>query len=213
MFLLTPEEVEITSVPHPRKPKRVPILSYEDKTFRLMSVFAAHQDTEAHAAWRDLADNQGKACVLLEEAHRFSLWRHVRIDQGLLNPTAPIAYIQSCVLMIQAMHSDITHRLGSKQAQKFAAAMEMNTANQMMAVGGFNALQRINPLTDAPPNWEEGDLCGLLLELHRLGSRFFGRKKFVARTLAALDVLPTNDKTVFLTWLQLSLLSHLWTGE
>ncbi|MEL6778592.1 MAG: hypothetical protein AAFO06_15175, partial [Cyanobacteria bacterium J06597_16] len=71
-------------------------------------------------------------------------------------------------------------------------------------------LLRTNPLTEVPPRWEEDELSALLLELHRLGAKFFGRTKFVERTLAALDELSGNDKAVFLNWLGLSLLGHLW---
>lgn len=213
MFLLTPEDVEITSVQHPKRPKKVPILSYGERTFRLLSVYGTHQDKEAHAAWRDLADNQGKACVLLEEKHRFSLWRHVRIDKGLLNPVMPAAYSKACVLLIQAMYGDVEQLLGQKQAKKFGAAIEMNAATQIMTAGGFGAVLRINPLMETLPPWEESDLSAVLLELHRLGCKFFGRTKFVPRTLAALDVLPSDDKAVFLTWLQLSLLGNLWLSK
>lgn len=91
MFLLTPEDIEIISVQHPKRAKKVPILAYEDKTFRLVSVFSAVQANEAYAAWRILTDQEGKACVLLEETFRYSLWSRVRIDKGLLAPTAPEA--------------------------------------------------------------------------------------------------------------------------
>jgi len=210
MFLLTPDDVEITSIQHPKQPKKVPILSYQSRTFRLLSVFKAHQHNEAHASWRDLTDNEGKACVLLEEPHRFSLWRLVNIDQGLLNPIAPVAHAKACILLIQALYGDVEQLLGDKQAKKFGARLEAIAPKQLQDAGGFGALLRLNPLMEILPRWEENDLNALLLELHRLGTQFFGRSKFSARTLSALDVLPSNDKAVFLTWLELSLLGNLW---
>ncbi|MEM8505907.1 MAG: Npun_F0813 family protein [Cyanobacteria bacterium P01_D01_bin.1] len=209
MFVL-PEDVQISSVQHPKRPKRVPILSYQDRTFCLLSVFSAHQQTEAQTAWRELTDNQGKACLLLEEPHRFSLWRLVRIDKGLLNPVLPIAYVKSCLLIIQALYGDVEQLLGRRQAEAFGAALSMNAQKPLQIVGGLEATLRINPLTEGVPAWGEDDLCTLLLELHRLGSRFFGRSHFAPRTLSALDVLPGDDKAVFLTWLRLSLLRSLW---
>jgi len=214
MFLLTPADVEITNIQHPKQPKKVPILSYQTRTFRLLSVFHAQQQEEAHAAWRDLTDNQGKACVLLEEPHRFSLWRLVKIDKDLLlNPVTPVAYAKACVLMIQALYGDVEQLLGAKQAKKFGEVFSINAQKQMAEAGGFGGVLRTNPLAEMPPRWEEDDLSELLLELHRLGVKFFGRSKFIGRTLSALDVLPQDDKAVFLTWLQASLLGNLWLAR
>ena len=210
MFVLTPADVAITSIQHPKQPKKVPILSYQDRTFRLLSVFNAQQESEAHAAWRDLMDNEGKAGVLLEEPQRYSLWRLIKIDKGMLNPVAPVAYAKACVLLVQAMYGDVEQVLGSKQAKNFGAALEVNAQKPVQEAGGFGGLLRTNPLTEVPPRWEENDLSALLLELHRLGVKFFGRSKFAKRTLSALDVLPGDDKAVFLTWLQMSLLGNLW---
>lgn len=210
MFLLTPEDVAITSIQHPKKTKRVPILSYQEKTFRLLKVFGAHQHAEAHASWRDLTENEGKACVLLEEPYRYSVWRQVRLDRGLLQAVAPVAYSKACVLLIQSLFGDIEQLLGSKRAKNFGTALEVNVAKQMAIAGGLVAVLRLDPLSEVLPRWEEDDLSALLLELHRLGAKFLGRAQFTKRTLLALDALPDNDKALFLNWLQLSLLSNLW---
>jgi hypothetical protein len=210
MFLLTPEDVEITSIQHPKKDKKVPILSYDDKTFRLLSVFSAEQEAEAHASWRNLTENEGKMCVLLEERFRYSVWRQVRLDKGLLQPTAPVAYSKACVVMIQVLYADAEQLLGAKQAKSFGTALEVNAAKQVAIAGGLGGILRLDPCSDVMPSWEEDDLSALLLELHRLGTKFFGRSKFTGRTLAALDDLAANDKAVFLNWLGLSLLRNLW---
>ncbi|MEO1791374.1 MAG: Npun_F0813 family protein [Cyanobacteria bacterium J06629_19] len=210
MFLLTPADVEITSIQHPKQPKKIPILSYQTRTFCLLSVFSAQQQEEAHAAWRDLTDNEGKACVLLEEPHRFSLWRLVKIKKEMLDPVAPVAYSKACILMIQALYGDVEQLLGAKQSKNFGELLTVGLQKQMKTAGGFGGVLRTNPLAEVPPRWEEDDLSAVLLELHRLGVKFFGRTKFMGRTLSALDVLPENDKTVFLTWLQASLLGNLW---
>ncbi|MEL7328370.1 MAG: Npun_F0813 family protein [Cyanobacteria bacterium J06559_1] len=210
MFLLAPEDVDITTIQHPKQPKKLPILSYQDRTFRLMSVFQASQSEEAHAAWRDLTDNEGKACVLLEEPHRFSLWRLIKIDKSLLNPVAPVAYAKACVLLIQSLYGDVEQLLGAKQAKKFGAALSLDAQKQMKEAGGFGGILRTNPLAEVPPRWDEDDLSAVLLALHRLGSKFFGKSKFTVRTLKALDVLANDDKAVFLGWLKMSLLANLW---
>ncbi len=221
MFLLTLEDVEITSIQHPKRDQKVPILSYQDKTFRLLSVFGAHQQAEAHASWQTSGKNQGgesqgRVCVLLEEPHRYSVWRQVRIDKGLLEsaaPAAPAAHIRACILMTQSLYSDIEQLLGSDPAKQFGTALATSTARQIAAIGGFGALLRIDPLVETLPQWDAADLSTLLLALHRLGTQFFGRSKFIKRTLSALDALSGNDKAAFLDWLQHSLLDKLWLSQ
>ncbi|MGB3295883.1 MAG: Npun_F0813 family protein [Phormidesmis sp.] len=212
MFLLTPEDVEINSVQHPKQAKKVPILSYQDKTFRLLKVFSAYQYAEAHASWRDLTDGKGQACVLLEELHRYSIWRQVQVDAGLLRSAAPAAYIKACILLIQSLYSDVEQLLGSHQAKNFGTSLERSTTRQIGAAGGLGVILRIDPLSELLPQWKEDDISALLIELHRYGVNFFGRAKFTDRTLLALDDLPGNDKAIFLNWLKLSLLCNLWLG-
>ncbi|MEL6940025.1 MAG: Npun_F0813 family protein [Cyanobacteria bacterium J06598_1] len=213
MFLLTPQDVDITNIQHPKQPKKIPILSYQERNFRLLSVFPASQSNEAHAEWRELTDNQGKACVLLEEPHRFSLWRLVNIDQSLLDPVAPVSHSKACVLIIQSLYGDVEQLLGAKQAKKFGATLAMDAQKQVNDAGGFGVLLRMNPLVEVPPRWEEDDLSALMLALHRLGSQFFGRSKFVARTLGALNVLPGSDRDAFINWIKMSLLADMWTAS
>jgi len=71
MFILKRQDVEISTIGHPKRDQQVPILHYQGQTFRLISVFKASQEEEAKALWRDLTDNKGKACILLEEPERF----------------------------------------------------------------------------------------------------------------------------------------------
>lgn len=210
MFLLTPEDVEINSIQHPKQAKKVPILSYQDKTFRLLKVFGAHQYAETHASWRELTDSQGQACVLLEELHRYSIWRQVQVDAGLLRSAAPSAYIKACILLIQALYSDVEQLLGTSQSKMFGTALERSATKQMGSIGGLGAILRVDPLSERLPQWKEDDISALLIELHRFGVKFLGRAKFTDRTLLALDDLPGNDKAVFLNWLKLSLLCNLW---
>lgn len=90
-------------------------------------------------------------------------------------------------------------------------SLQVNAAYQMEAAGGLEALLQLDVIGSAPlPRWEENDLSALLLEMHRLGCQFFGRKQFTEPALASLDGLPDNDKPLFLNWLGLSLLGNLW---
>lgn len=212
MFLLTPEDIEITQVQHPKKAGKVPILSYQGQTFRLISIFSAQRQDEAQAAGRQMAEGEGKFCVLLEEPFRYSLWRQVRIDMGRLHPVAPVAYAQACVLLVQSLYRDVEQLLGAQQAKKFGAALEISLAQELASVGGLGGLLRVNPLSEKLPQWAEDDLSALLRQLHRLGAQFFGRNRFVSRTLLSLDDLPEDDKAMFLSWVRLSSLGYLWLG-
>ena len=214
MFVLSPEDVEIISVQHPKRAKRVPVLCYADKNFRLVSVFSVEQEDKAHASWRDLADNKGKVCVLLEESSRYSLWSQVRIDKGLLASTVPEAYLKACIVLIQSLYKR-AQTLGDRQFKSLIAAFQVGASHQLQPAGGLEALLKLDVRSlgngsGALPRWEEDDLCALLLEMHRIGCKFFGRKKFVGPALSDLDVLPGNDKVLFLNWLKISLLGNLW---
>ncbi|NET52504.1 MAG: hypothetical protein F6K09_28605, partial [Merismopedia sp. SIO2A8] len=81
MFILKRQDVEISSIQHPKRKQNIPILTYQGQSFRLISVFSDHQQEEAKAFWRELTDHRGKACVLLEETDRFSIWGKVSLEQ------------------------------------------------------------------------------------------------------------------------------------
>lgn len=211
--MLTLDNVEMSSVQHPKRSKRVPILSYQDKTFRLLGVFQVHQQVEAQASWQDLTSNEGKVCILLTEPHQLSLWRHIRIEKELLSFVLPSAHTKACLLLVQALHGDVEQFLGSKQAKAFGTDLLEQAPVPIQKVGGLGALLKLNPLIETLPDWDENDLCTLLIKLHQLGSQFFGRSQFAPRTLSALDVLLGNEKTIFLNWLQLSFLGSLWLSR
>ncbi|NEQ53890.1 MAG: hypothetical protein F6K11_27795, partial [Leptolyngbya sp. SIO3F4] len=127
MFILKRQDVEIGSFQHPSKEQKIPILSYQGQTFRLLSVFNAAQEEEARALWRDLTDNRGKACVLLEEPERFSVWGKIQLENFAAQKSAPQqtasvngvspSFVKAGVLIIQAMYEDVADLMGDKQAK------------------------------------------------------------------------------------------------
>ncbi|MFB2839658.1 Npun_F0813 family protein [Floridanema evergladense] len=219
MFILKRQDVEITSIQHPTKDQQIPILNYQGQTFRLVSVFRANQEEEAKAFWRDLTDNRGKACVLLEEPERYSVWGKIRLDQlgtdGAGDAKTTIL-IQACVLLLQAVSIDIEDILGNKQAGLFeknlVEVFQQWRFPQTDSAAVVKNLLLIDPLsTNHLPPWEEHHLITLLRELHRLGKESFGNTNFVSRAMVALQDLPPPERTQFVGWLnQTPVVGKLW---
>lgn len=222
MFILKRQDVDIKNVQHPSKDQPIPILHYQGQTFRLLSVFAATQEEEAMALWRDLTDNRGKACVLLEETDRFSVWGKIRLEalEGLtaqpakVNKPAEQSLIQGCLLLMQALFMDVEDLLGHKQADLFeqdvTSVLTQWRFPQVKSQKAVKMLLTMDPLATQVPPWEEHHLLRLLEELHRLGKDCFGNANFTERSLDALEDLSASDRRKFQAWLDQSPPGKLW---
>ncbi|MBW4454256.1 MAG: hypothetical protein KME55_16975 [Nostoc indistinguendum CM1-VF10] len=218
MFILKRQDVEISSIQHPKKDQQVPILSYQGQTFRLISVFKASQEEEARALWRELTDNRGKACVLLEEPERFSVWGKIRLEQ-LGNDTGSHGktgiLIQASILLLQGVSIDIEEFLGARQAALFekdiAEVFKQKQFPQASSPEAVKYLVSTNPLPTAKiPDWQENHVVILLQELHRLGKSYFGNANFTKQVIYKLEDMPKAERSLFLAWLNQSPLGKLW---
>lgn len=220
MFILKRQDVDISSIQHPKTGQQVPILNYQGQTFRLISVFSAKQEEEAKAFWRDLTDNRGKACVLLEEPDRYSVWGKIRIDQlneeggGSSAAVAPF-FIQACLLLLQAIYFDVEDLLGPRQAGSFQKditdVFRQWKFPQTDSADAINQLLTQDPLDSTQmPSWQEHHLNTLLQELHRLGKGYFGNSTFTERVIDALQDMPDGERKQFISWLNQSRLGQLW---
>jgi hypothetical protein len=223
MFILKRQDVEITTIQHPKKEQQIPVLQYQGQTFRLLNVFGAAQEEDAKALWRDLTDNRGKACVLLEEPDRYSVWGKVRLEQLAheshppASNEAPPLFIQASLLLLQAVYFDIEDLLGARQLGVFQKEIAL-----VFAQGRFpkadspTAVQHLlttDPLvTPQIPPWQEHHLDLLLQELYRIGREHFGNPSFAARVLESLQDLPAGDRNQFLAWLKQSPAGKVWKG-
>lgn len=219
MFILKREDVEISTVLHPKRDQKVPILYYQGQTFRLIKLFAASQEEEAKALWRELTDNRGKACVLLEEIERYSIWGKVRIE-NLGNDSSErqniAILIQGSILLLQAIYLDIEEFLGSKQASLFEKDVttffcehkfpQVSTPKDAKLLLDFNPSQAIIEV----PNWQETQVIKLLQELHRLGKSYFGNTNFAHPVAEKLHDMPQEERSQFTKWLNQSSLKKLW---
>ncbi|MEO0987241.1 MAG: Npun_F0813 family protein [Cyanobacteria bacterium J06639_14] len=223
MFILKRQDVDIKNVQHPQKDQQIPVLYYQGQTFRLLSVFNAAQEEEARALWRDLTDNRGKACVLLEEAERFSVWGKIRLeslgdesDAAASNgQMADQFLIQGCLLLLQALLIDIEDLLGNKQADLFekdvAGILTKEQFPQATTEKAVKMLLTMDPLATQVPHWGEPHLLKLLDGIYRVGKTYFGNATFTERSLDALEDLSTGDRKKFLAWLGQSPTGKLWT--
>ncbi|TVQ07066.1 MAG: hypothetical protein EA368_15500 [Leptolyngbya sp. DLM2.Bin27] len=222
MFILKRQDVDIKTMHHPQRDQQIPVLSYQGQTFRLLSVFNAAQEEDARALWRDLTDNRGKACVLLEEPERFSIWGKIRLDQvdsdtgGDTGPTpAEAILIKGCLLMLQALYMDVEDLLGGKQARQFQEDIAQMFATwkfpQTTAPDAVNNLLMLDPQAmPQMPLWQLHHLHRLLEEMHRIGKDYFGNANFAERALEAVEDLSPTEQSQFRRWLQQSPAGKIW---
>lgn len=218
MLILKRQDVEIANVQIPQREQPIPILSYQGQQFRLISVFSAKQEDEARSFWRDLTDNQGKFCILLEEPERYSIWGRVKGSVGTESETDSkiAAFTQACLLLLQAVYFDIEDMLGNRQAKLF----EKDIANVFQqwhfpkTEGGdaVSKLMALDPLAGhgGLPPWEEHHLITLLQELYRLGKEYFGNTTFAEGMGEVLGDMSHDDLQQFRTWLNKSPLGKQW---
>ena len=221
MFILKRQDVEITSFQHPKRDQPIPILNYQGQTFRLISAFSGKQAEEARALWRDLTDNRGKACVLLEEPDRYSVWGKVRLDQ-LANEDAggseakSIHFVQASLLLLQAVYFDVEDLLGARQAASFqkdiTKVFQQGNFPQADSPDAVKNLLTVDPLNSLKiPSWQEQHLNTLLQEVHRLGKSYFGNTTFAEGVNEILQEMPPSDRSQFIAWLKQTPLAKLWT--
>ncbi|WP_413172635.1 Npun_F0813 family protein [Anabaena azotica] len=218
MFILKRQDVEISTIQHPTRDQQVPILHYQGQTFRLISVFKASQEVEAKALWRSLTDNRGKACVLLEEPERFSVWGKIRLEQ-LENDTGSHSNTEiltlASILLLQAVYLDIEDLLGNRQAGLFekeiTGILHQKQFPQASSSESAKALLTVEP-SQMPklPTWQETHVIILLEELHRLGKTYFGDTNFARQLEDRLQDMPEEERLVFIGWLNQSPLGKLW---
>jgi hypothetical protein len=220
MFILKRQDVEITSIQHPKRDQQIPILNYQGQTFRLINVFKGEQAEEARAFWRDLTDNRGKACVLLEEPDRYSVWGKIRLDQLASEESkdedavTPLC-VQGCLLLLQAVYFDVEDLLGNRQAKSFhkdiTKVFQQRKFPNADSPDAIKTLLTADPLKNLQlPNWQEVHLYTLLQEVYRLGEEYFGNTSFAEGIDEILEAMPVGDRNQFRAWLSQSREGRQW---
>jgi len=219
MFILKRQDVEISTVQHPNKEDRqVPILYYQGQTFRLITVFKSSEEEEAKTFWKSLTDNRGKACVLLEEPERYSIWGKVRLDQissdtGSHSKTEVLTL--GVITLLQAVYLDIEDLLGNRQASLFAKDITgILQQKQFPDISSADTVKSF--LTEdlsqmsKMPAWQETHVIILLEELHKLGKTYFGDTNFAHQLDDRLQDMSEEEQELFISWVQKSPLNKLW---
>ncbi|GAB4285675.1 MAG: hypothetical protein Fur0025_17470 [Oscillatoriaceae cyanobacterium] len=220
MFILKRQDVEISSIQHPKTGQQIPILNYQGQTFRLINVFSAAQAEEAKAFWRDLTDNRGKACVLLEEPDRYSVWGKIRLDQLGDEPqsggvaVAPL-FTQACLLLLQAVYFDVEDLLGTRQAsafeQEIVQVLQKWRFPQADSPAAVKQLLKIDPLSGGSmPGWQEHHITTFLQELYRMGKEYFGNTSFAEGAVEVLQDMPAGERKQFIEWMNQYPLGKMW---
>ncbi|MEA5619894.1 hypothetical protein VB711_18885 [Cronbergia sp. UHCC 0137] len=214
MFILKRQDVEISSIQHPTRDQQVPILYYQEQTFRLISVFKASQEMEAKALWRSLTDNRGKACVLLEEPDRYSVWGKIRLEQSDIHSRGEV-FTLATIMLLQAVYLDIAELLGNRQASLFekdiSGLLQQKQFPEISSPEIVKTLLTADPsqITKLPP-WQEAHWMTLLEDLHKLGKSYFGDTNFAHQVDDRLTEMPEDERSLFISWLSQSPLSKLW---
>lgn len=216
MFILKRQDVEIFNIQHPTRDQQIPIINYQRQTFRLLKSFSQNQQQEALALWRDLTDNQGKACILLEEPDRYTVWGKIKPEQ--LN-TNTVSYaleplVKGSILLLQAVYTEIEELLGPRQAKLFQKDLK-NFLDKVdlteKSPEAVNYLLAIDPLTaNNLPSWQEAQLLNLLQELHRLAKMYFSNTEFAQELMDVLQDMSEEEQSGFIQWLNQSSLGKLW---
>lgn len=217
MLILKRQDVEIANVQHPKREQQIPILNYQGQTFRLISVFSANQEDEARGFWRDLTDNQGKFCILLEETERFSVWGKIKLDQlGSDEDTSSRidSLTKACIILLQTVYFEMEDLFGARQTEQFAKELmkvfQQWRFPQMNNLNDFNQIIDLDPLSGNIPHWEEHHLITLLQELYRIGKAYFGNDNFAEGIKELLADMPKEDQKYFISWLTQSPLGQMW---
>ncbi len=219
MFILKRQDVEIVNVQNPQnRDQQIPILHYQGQTFRLLNMFGDNRE-EALALWRDLTDNRGKACVLLEEPNRFSVWGRVKLDRHHANAIAESgtdgSFIQACLLILQALCLEIEDLLGSRQSllfkQDLLKVLQKGKFSQGDTASALDRLLEFDPLSSIQlPAWSDSQLQLLLGALYDLGKVYLGNTDFIIGAKEALNDMSDSDRKKVLEWLQSSPKGKLW---
>ena len=219
MFILKRQDVEISTIQHPNQEDRqVPILYYQGQTFRLITVFKASEAEEAKTFWKSLTDNRGKACVLLEEPERFSIWGKVKLEQISIDTgshSKADVLTLGVITLLQAVYLDIEDLLGNRQAALFAK--DITGVLQQKQFPDISVADAVKSFLTADlskmskmPAWQETHVIILLEELHRLGKTYFGDVNFAHQLGERLQDMPEEEQELFISWLQKSPLNKLW---
>ena len=143
MLILSPQDVALSEMPHPNTQKMLPVLTYQSRHFTLVRKFGPGDRQMALDFCKDLVDNRRKFCILLEEAHRYSVW-------GRLKPLA-IAPNQTPTAKLSSTDGTVSPLFSAQDQQSLLSLSEdefsqvvLKKLNQQRKILGRIALNTVH---------------------------------------------------------------------
>jgi hypothetical protein len=219
LLVLERSDVDLYRVPDSKTGRLVMILSYQDRTFRLISQFNSRQKERAKNLAESLIESRRQRCIILEQGPIYSVWleipgeesvaaqgasQGVVSQQELSTPTTiNLSQTQACLLIIQTIAEDIEDLMGTSQKRAFQEDLT-KIFKQCLLPGAetsqsINPLLTINPLTTTKlPIWGQKEIDLLFPRLGQLGKKYFSSTTFVERTVDILQNLPVYNNPKFM---------------
>jgi hypothetical protein len=219
MFLLTRQDVEILPISQGQQ-----VLRYHAYTFRLVKVFG-DQKKEALVYWREMIDDKGMVCILLEEPQRYSVWAQIDRAAKVSEPNSvfdlPRSLIQGSLVLLKSAFKQAEQNLGTRKTKslqqellKVLLKSRLPIINSPEAIANLIQLDPFNK--DTLPTWDDSHVQNLLGELHRLLLASNGNEKtqtIVEQSLESLNMLPSEVSISFEQWLKTTPKGKLWSKK
>jgi hypothetical protein len=133
MFIVDRQYVTIAQVNVPSHPeRRMSVLTYLDRPYRLIREFADTDLATAKEEWRYFAETKGNDCVILRDPTGYSLWtmETAAVQTLALRPGSRLAMqaetqtqVRHHLWWAKQLHEIIVRILGRRAAKKFAFSL------------------------------------------------------------------------------------------
>ncbi len=206
MFIVNIQSVKIENIADPNQSNRhLPILSYLDRQYTLVQVFAHSQLNVAQGLWRHL-DEQKKVCLIVKDERQYSVWVE-KIEQSRSNESIDLRLepvFRAQLLFIDGLWAEVRELLGANQAAAFgneilASIPTIKSIKDLLATIAI-AMQLDQSIAAyvLPPR----QLLVLHQEIQRLAGKYLGRNYTKELLSDLIHGLSPQLKQELQTWLK-----------
>lgn len=196
MLILKLKDVEIVKIPHPKTQKLVPILGYQGIIFRPIKTFEKDRRQAAIDYCRQFIEDRDRACVVLEESWRFSLWAKTNLSDRLLQ-TAEVVFVDPSAAtgdeLAIATEENAAEKKTIEDLEAFAASLaDSAVSSENENRGPFERDPNEAPLDlFSEDDWEEMQAVSEEKFAQEVLSRLNARREAIGRRALAI-VHPGN---------------------